>query len=428
MILAGRRINNNVGPFIAQKCVKMLTQHDVPLRKAKVGILGLTFKENVPDLRNSKIPDIVAELAQYGIDAMVHDPLGDPREAHEEYKIELTPLEQFQQLDAVILAVAHDEYIDEPGGDLRARASDGGVVIDVKSALARDQAAARHPALEPMTRTRYDEVCEDLVNSPRRWLVTGVAGFIGSALLERLLDLGQTVVGVDNFITGHKQNLDDVLAINPDERLQFRFIEGDLRDPDGRAARRARTSTSCSTRPRSARCRARSRIRSPSHQHNVDAFLNVLVAAKDAGVGRVVYASSSSVYGDHPGLPKHEDRIGKPLSPYAATKRADEIYAQVFHDVYGQQMHRPALLQRVRPPPGSRRPVRRRDPALDRGAARRQAVRDLRRRHEQPRLLLRRQHRAGEPARRHGHRRGGHRHRLQLRLQRTHGPHASCSR
>src|SRR5688572_29979997 len=79
--------------------------------------------------------------------------------------------------------------------------------------------------------SRYDEVCADLVNRPRRWLVTGAAGFIGSALLERLLDLGQFVVGVDSFITGHKRNLDDVLAINPDERLQFRFVEGDLRDP-----------------------------------------------------------------------------------------------------------------------------------------------------------------------------------------------------
>jgi UDP-N-acetyl-D-galactosamine dehydrogenase len=134
VILAGRRINNNVGPFIAQKCVKMLTQHDVPLRKAKVGILGLTFKENVPDLRNSKIPDIVAELAQFGIDAMVHDPLGDPREAHEEYKIELTPLDKLVQLDALILAVAHREYIENPAA-LFERVKDGGAVIDVKSAL-----------------------------------------------------------------------------------------------------------------------------------------------------------------------------------------------------------------------------------------------------------------------------------------------------
>jgi UDP-N-acetylglucosamine 4-epimerase len=185
-----------------------------------------------------------------------------------------------------------------------------------------------------MKRTRYDEVCEDLVNTPRRWLVTGVAGFIGSALLERLLDLGQSVVGVDNFITGHKRNLDDVLAINPDERLQFRFIEGDLRDPKVAAAAIKDVDVvlhqaALGSVPRS--------IKDPiaSHEHNVDAFLNVMVAAKEAGVKRVIYASSSSVYGDHPGLPKHEDRIGKPLSPYAATKRVDEIYAQVFHDVYG---------------------------------------------------------------------------------------------
>ena len=186
-------------------------------------------------------------------------------------------------------------------------------------------------------RSRFDEVCEDLVNSPRRWLVTGVAGFIGSALLEKLLDLGQIVVGVDNFITGHKKNLDDVLSINPDEKLQFQFIEGDLRDLEV-----AKTvckdvdiilhQAALGSVPRS--------MKDPvtTHQHNVDAFLNVLWAAKDAGVNRVVYASSSSVYGDHPGLPKYEDRIGKPLSPYAATKRTDEIWAQVFQDCYQMQL------------------------------------------------------------------------------------------
>jgi UDP-N-acetylglucosamine 4-epimerase len=188
-----------------------------------------------------------------------------------------------------------------------------------------------------MKRNRYDEVCEELVNSPRRWLVTGVAGFIGSALLERLLDLGQSVVGVDNFLTGHKRNLEDVLAINPDERLQFRFIEGDLRDPE--VAREACKDVDIVLHEAALGSVPRS-IANPlaSHAHNVDAFLNLLWAAHEAGVGRLVYASSSSVYGDHPGLPKHEDRIGKPLSPYAATKRADEIYAQVFHDVYGQQL------------------------------------------------------------------------------------------
>jgi UDP-N-acetyl-D-galactosamine dehydrogenase len=114
----------------------MLTSLDVPLRKAKVGILGLTFKENVPDLRNSKIPDIVAELTQYGIEAMVHDPMGNPHEAFEEYKIQLAPLDRLTGLDAVILAVAHTEYIAKPDA-IFARVRDGGVVIDVKSVLPR---------------------------------------------------------------------------------------------------------------------------------------------------------------------------------------------------------------------------------------------------------------------------------------------------
>jgi len=182
--------------------------------------------------------------------------------------------------------------------------------------------------------TRYDDVCADLVNSPRRWLVTGVAGFIGSALLERLLDLGQSVVGVDNFITGHKRNIDDVLSINPDEKLQFKFIEGDLRDPEV-AAKAVKNvdivlhQAALGSVPRS--------IKDPiaSHEHNVNGFLNVLNAAREAGVQRFVFASSSSVYGDHPGLPKVEDRTGRLLSPYAATKRTDEVYAQTFHEAYG---------------------------------------------------------------------------------------------
>ncbi|KAB2895673.1 MAG: nucleotide sugar dehydrogenase [Kofleriaceae bacterium] len=134
VILAGRRINNNVGPYLAQKCVKMLSEGDLSLKKARVGILGLTFKENVPDLRNSKIPDIVGELTQYGIQAMVHDPLGDAEEARHEYGIELSPLDRFHDLDAMIFAVSHQEYLaDVPG--LLARVKEGGIVIDVKSAL-----------------------------------------------------------------------------------------------------------------------------------------------------------------------------------------------------------------------------------------------------------------------------------------------------
>jgi UDP-N-acetyl-D-galactosamine dehydrogenase len=134
VILAGRRINNNVGPFIAQRTVKMLSESELPLRKARVAILGLTFKENVPDLRNSKIPDIVAELRSYGVEPMIHDPWGDPHEAQEEYGITLTATEELQNLDALILAVSHKQYLDDQAGFL-ARVRDGGIVIDVKSAL-----------------------------------------------------------------------------------------------------------------------------------------------------------------------------------------------------------------------------------------------------------------------------------------------------
>ena len=134
VILAGRRINNNVGPFIAQKCVQFLSSGDLPLKAAKVGILGLTFKENVPDLRNSKIPDIVTALKQYGISAMVHEPLGDAEEAKHEYGLTLASLDDYHDLDVLIFAVSHQQYIDQRA-DLLSRIKPGGVVVDVKSAL-----------------------------------------------------------------------------------------------------------------------------------------------------------------------------------------------------------------------------------------------------------------------------------------------------
>ncbi len=181
---------------------------------------------------------------------------------------------------------------------------------------------------------RYAALCEELVNHPRRWLVTGVAGFIGSALLERLLDLGQTVVGLDNFANGHQRNLDDVLAIHPDARLGFRMITGDIRDVATCREAVAEVDVvlhqaAIGSVPRSIKDPV------PYHDTNVTGFTNLILAARDAGIRRFVYASSSSVYGDHPGLPKVEDAIGKPLSPYAATKRMNELYAQVFADCYG---------------------------------------------------------------------------------------------
>ena len=184
---------------------------------------------------------------------------------------------------------------------------------------------------------RYAQICEALVNQPRRWLVTGVAGFIGSALLEKLLDLGQTVVGVDNFSNGHQRNLDEVLALHPDYQLQFRFVEGDLRDPETCAevckdVDVVLHQAAIGSVPRSIKDPR------PYHATNVTGFVNLVLAAREAGTKRIVYASSSSVYGDSAALPKHEDAIGKPLSPYAATKRMNEIYAQVFGDVYGLEL------------------------------------------------------------------------------------------
>jgi UDP-N-acetyl-D-galactosamine dehydrogenase len=135
VILAGRRINNNVSAFVAQKTLKLLAAAKVPLHQARVGIFGLTFKENVPDLRNSKVPDIAAELAQFGVHALVHDPLGDPEEAHEEYGVTLSPWEAMQDLDAMIYAVAHDFYRQHGIDKLLARVRPGGAVVDVKSQI-----------------------------------------------------------------------------------------------------------------------------------------------------------------------------------------------------------------------------------------------------------------------------------------------------
>ncbi|MHB8404818.1 MAG: SDR family oxidoreductase [Gammaproteobacteria bacterium] len=181
--------------------------------------------------------------------------------------------------------------------------------------------------------------CEaELKSKPRVWLITGVAGFIGSNLLERLLILGQTVVGLDNFSTGNQGNLTAVQRLVSDAQWAcFRFIEGDLRDIETckRAIRGVDVvlhQAAIGSVPRS--------LADPiaTHESNVNGFLNMLVVARDAGVGRFVYATSSSIYGDHPGLPKVEHQIGKPLSPYAVTKYVNELYADVFARNYNLQV------------------------------------------------------------------------------------------
>ncbi len=139
VILAGRRINNGMGPYVAQRLVKLLIHADIAVKGAKVGVLGLTFKENCSDLRNSKVPDIVSELEQFGIHPFVHDPVASAREAKAEYGLELSPPDSWGPLDALVLAVCHEAYRAEGAEALSARVRDGGVIVDVKSVLDRSR-------------------------------------------------------------------------------------------------------------------------------------------------------------------------------------------------------------------------------------------------------------------------------------------------
>ena len=183
----------------------------------------------------------------------------------------------------------------------------------------------------------YTDTCSHMAAQPRTWLVTGAAGFIGSNLVEALLRLGQKVVGLDNFLTGHQKNLDQVRGlVSRDEWARFQFLQADIRDVE--ACRKACAGVDYVLHQAALGSVPRS-IENPllTHEINVTGFLNVLNSAREAGVSRFVYASSSSVYGDHPGSPKVEHAIGKPLSPYAAGKRSNEDYAQAFARCYGMQ-------------------------------------------------------------------------------------------
>lgn len=183
--------------------------------------------------------------------------------------------------------------------------------------------------------TPYESLKAQLLVEPRSWLVTGVAGFIGSNLLETLLKLNQRVVGLDNFATGHQRNLDEVQAlVTPVQWAGFQFIEGDIREPE--TCQRACAGVDYVLHQAALGSVPRS-LEDPltTNATNIDGFLNMLVAARDAQVRRFVYAASSSTYGDHLDLPKVEDKIGKPLSPYAVTKLVNELYAGVFARAYG---------------------------------------------------------------------------------------------
>lgn len=183
--------------------------------------------------------------------------------------------------------------------------------------------------------TKYERIQDDLIKSPKMWLVTGVAGFIGSNLLEKLLKLGQTVVGLDNFSTGHQRNLDEVKDLVSKEQWDnFTLIRGDICDyQDCKTAVKGVNyvlhQAALGSVPRS--------IADPitTNATNISGFINILTASKEEAVESFTYAASSSTYGDHPALPKNEENIGNPLSPYAVTKYVNELYAAVYSRVYG---------------------------------------------------------------------------------------------
>ncbi len=181
----------------------------------------------------------------------------------------------------------------------------------------------------------YKKVLDSLKRRPGVWLITGAAGFIGSSLLEQLLRLDQRVLGLDNFATGSQRNINEVLAgLSAAQAGRFTFVRGDILDPAVcreccRGVDFVLHQAALGSVPRS--------IEDPvaTNRSNIDGFLNMLVAAKEARVKRFIYAASSAIYGSDPGLPKVEDRVGRPLSPYAVTKLTNELYAGVFNGIYG---------------------------------------------------------------------------------------------
>ncbi|PYL01451.1 MAG: LPS biosynthesis protein WbpP [Verrucomicrobia bacterium] len=183
--------------------------------------------------------------------------------------------------------------------------------------------------------TAWEKLEADLLKASRTWLVTGAAGFIGSNIVETLLNLGQEVVGLDNFATGNKGNLDEVKErVGRSRWKEFKFIRGDIRELN--TCRRACRGIDFVSHQAALGSVPRS-IEDPliANACNVTGFVNMLAAARDARVKRFVYASSSAIYGDEPALPKVEDRIGRPLSPYAVTKYVNELYADAFARCYG---------------------------------------------------------------------------------------------
>ncbi len=201
----------------------------------------------------------------------------------------------------------------------------------------RDTLQLRQEATTLKVPTRYQRVRLNLQSAPRCWLITGVAGFIGSNLLESLLRLGQSVKGVDNFSTGKRENLEQIrAAVSRDQWAQFRMLEGDIRDLP---LCRSLCADVDVVLHQAALGSAALSIEDPiaTNENNVSGFLNMLVAARDNRVRRFVYAASNAMRGEHAPAPRMEESFERPLSPYAVSKYADELYSEVFSRCYGME-------------------------------------------------------------------------------------------
>ncbi len=343
VILAGRRINDGMGKFIAEQTVKQLIQSGSAVKGADVNVLGLTFKENCPDIRNSRVIDVVHELASYGANVHVHDPVADPDEARHEYGIELKPWDALPRARAIVAAVAHRDFKRRPTDDYVTK-------LDAGRAVRRRQVPGRRRAVPGARRQRLEAVIVEPRGAPDAFV----------CMLRSAARAAEALAGDRQRRLHRLASARDAAGPRPGRRqprqLRHRppqqprrgargrsaswrgastaFIEGDIVDAD--ACRSACEDVDIVLHQAALGSVPRS-IEDPlrTHAANATGFLNMLVAARDAGVERFVYAASSSTYGDHPGLPKVEDAIGRPLSPYAVTKYVDELYAQVFARCYG---------------------------------------------------------------------------------------------